>query len=445
MSQAQPTGGGSQHSTSFVDKYRELINWKESAVAGVGAWIVGIALSYAILAGFDVTENLGEDISGLDLANWVFFESMGGSVESEGAEQFVTITMYTFLDSNWFGAGIAFHALVPLVVLTIAGYLLASRHVSSGATRTPRETIIAGSSLTLPFFAMLFLGLLIFDDSVVSTDMGSALILGILYPLIFTTIGATIKSRASISSGLGFLAGIGAFVVGLLVWYLVEDPLDEVTGIDGISDLEGSSEYFSFVGQFVEFHGLEHGGFVETHGLGVGDILPEWYVILVPLVAGAAIAYRYELTDPLAGAGEGAKIGVGYVLLVLISLLGFLGTTVRDMTDQIDGSWPQQAIIEANQLIGTAPRAIILAGIVYPVTFAAVGGIIGAKAYESQNDEGASVQTPPPGNGNSQQTQSEHGQYQQEQREQQGHKGQQDHQEQYQQDQQGQSEYQGGQ
>jgi hypothetical protein len=107
------------------------------------------------------------------------------------------------------------------------------------------------------------------------------------------------------------------------------------------------------------------GGFVDTVGL-----LGVEYLYVVPilllLVAGAAVAWRGGASDPYRGMLTGMTVAAGYVLAVVLGM----------MVSQQTGVGP-------NPL-----RAIVIAGVVYPVALGAIGGAAsGLVGRESERDE----------------------------------------------------------
>lgn len=373
----QSAGGGE---SSRLDRYKDMIKWEETAIAGVGAWIAGLVVTLLILMISGVTDEMHDDTSILDAGTAVFYESIGGALEPDGGEVETllqsTAGSYALLDTDWWGAALAVHGLVPFIILLIAGYFLAGRHLSDGTARTPLEGVIAGTSLSVVFAVTFTIALLVFTPDGLSANIAQAFLIALMYSLVFAALGATLRSAAPVRSLWGFLGGLGAFVGAFGLWYLVDDPFDDIQGADSFSDLDDSVEYFNFFAEFIGEHGLEEGA-----------LLPEWYVMLVALAVGAGIAYKYEVTDPLSGMGHGARLGVGYVLPVFIILLAHTGTTVRDINDRIEGDWPDLIISQINIMIGTLPLSLVLAGVVYPVVFAAIGGAVGAKVVESQQDD----------------------------------------------------------
>lgn len=95
------------------------------------------------------------------------------------------------------------------------------------------------------------------------------------------------------------------------------------------------------------------------------------YLYVVPplllVLAGGLLARLDRVDGPRAGLGVGMTVGVGYLLAVVFGLLlvGFVG-------------------------IGPDPlRALVLAGVVYPVAFGAVGGVL-AGVLATDRSAGAS-------------------------------------------------------
>lgn len=97
------------------------------------------------------------------------------------------------------------------------------------------------------------------------------------------------------------------------------------------------------------------GALVDTVGL-----LGVEYVYLVPplalLVAGAAVSLWLRRGTPRAGLQAGMTVTAGYLVAVVLSLF-----------------------VASNAGIGPSPlRALVVAGVVYPVAFGGLGGLVGA-------------------------------------------------------------------
>lgn len=167
----------------------------------------------------------------------------------------------------------------------------------------------------------------------------------------------------------GIVAGLIAFVTGpLLTWILaggragrlfVSGPLGgAVPDWKAILWVYHDSHFVGTRTPRVIGPGGEpmiDGGVVDTVSL-----LGVEFLYLVPpvvlVVAGAAVAWRAGGTGVWAGLRAGSTVAVGYVVLAVLTML-------------------------LAQQTGTGPapiRAVIVAGIVYPVVFGATGGILKA-------------------------------------------------------------------
>jgi len=355
-------GGHGKGVGGRIEQVTEVVVWPESLIIGVSTWLVGLFLTAIPLWWFDFSDDV--DGGTLDLAIWVYVEGVGGTVGDEVLSVTGGATYGTF-ESNAFGVGPAVHALVPVVVLCLGGYLLAGRHLKAGRARRPLETVLAGGSLAIWFTLTMVLAAVLTSDGF-SVNLGETLVTTLLYTGVFASVGAAVRSRARLTSAWALLAGIGAFLVGLLAWILVESPFDDIPGVDGFSDLEGTLGYTGFLRRFVAEHGTE-----------ANEILPTWFVVVVPLLFGGVLAYAYERRDPVLGFGEGARLAVTYAVLVSFVAVGHIAAQAREF-EQTEDAWPETAVDTVNLLIAIAPQSILLGGVVYPVVFAALGGAVGA-------------------------------------------------------------------
>lgn len=380
-----------------LDGLFDHVDWKESAAFGVGAWVIGLVISYAIVTISTVTDEVGPDASTTELAVGYYYEAIGGMIEVGGTDVFTgMIASYGLVDSRFWAAAIVIHYLVPLIVLTVAGYVLAGRYkhgsVEGVSDPSTQQVVIGGASLAVFFTGAMIVGANVLGGDA-SVDTGQLLFLSILYPLVFASFGAGLRSGArTLRSGWGFLGGFGALAVGFLLWYQTESPLDP----NSFSDLSGFYEHFTFLASYVGlvpdiggFMGGQTGlfaGEADPHALLYGETLPEWYVMVAFVAVGAAIVYRAETTDWVRGLGQGARIAVGYFFAVLFVTLAAYASHINEMYDA--GATRYELVMDANLLFGaTAPRVVIVSGIVWAVAFGAVGGAIGAKIVESQAEQ----------------------------------------------------------
>jgi hypothetical protein len=339
-----------------VERYREMVAWRESAAAGVGALLAGLVLTAAPLWWFGFGADLA--VGTLELAVLVLVEGVGATVNQ--GELAASLSAYGVLDSSAFGVG-------PAVLLAGAGHHLAGRHVAAGATERPLETVLAGGSLALwfaPALALVAVVTTVTVDQSVSLDVAAVFVAGLLYAGVFATLGAAIRSQALLTSSRSLVAGPGAFVAALVVWSVSEAPVEERPAGGG-ADLDGAVAYLDLLSEFVE------------STAGEGEILPAWVVVAVALAFGAGLSVAAGQRDPLVGAGEGARLGATYGATVALVVLGH----VVAVAAEFQGVWETGQVVVVNELLAAAPRTVLVAGVVYPVVFAAIGGGVGAVVY----------------------------------------------------------------
>lgn len=185
------------------------------------------------------------------------------------------------------------------------------------------------------------------------------------------------------SAALGALTGVGAFFAGyVLTWILAGTKAAQlsVEGPFGTGIPEWKSRlwvYFDshFVGtQLPAVSGPGDdisvgGGVVDTVGLLGIEYL---YVvpILVLLLGGGILAWRFGSREPYDGMRAGMLVLVGYLPVAVLAMM-------------------------AGQEAGVGPsplRSVVIAGLVYPLFFGAVGGAIyGLFSREAPEQRGESV------------------------------------------------------
>lgn len=341
-----------------------LVDWRESVLVGAGVWLVGFVVTALLLRLFEVTEQLA--IGTVELAVLVYVEGAGGTV-NEG-ELAASLSAYGTLDSDVFGLGPAVHMLVPAVVLLAGGYILADRHIEAGTARRPVGATVAAGSLALWFALAVTLSTIIAvatTDQRVSVHLEEVLVVTLLYAGVFALTGGAIRTQVRLTSPRGLLAGVGAFAVTVLAWLVGTDPFAD-RAATGLADISGVLGYLDLLRDALVNNGIEE-----------GEILPAVFVLVVPLVFGAGLACAAGRRDPLVGAGEGARLGVSYAALVLFVVVGHLVALSSEFQRQ-GGNWDVGQIRFVNELVAAVPWAVLLAGVVYPVSFAAVGGAVGA-------------------------------------------------------------------
>ena len=407
----QQHGGGQARggNASRFERFGQMIDWRWSVGAGVVTWIAGFIFTYLPLWLLEVGD--GFDSATRELAVWVYSEGIGVGLAENGPEfssltvessgsltaessGFLTSALYSSgLETDAFSVGVVYHMFLPALLLIIAGYLLTGHHINQGRTNDAVESVAAGISMSVPVLVLFFLSVLIVGDPPGgSSNLGEVLFVAVLFPVVFTAIGSTIRSRGGLTSPWGLVGGFGTFFVGFVLWHFLENPMDDGLTVQSIAAKTGESTGLTGVESFrtlFEDGGLFEifwyiGGFVGDHGTGFANATPVWVVAVLPLLVGAVLSYTYEVSDPVAGLGEGARLASGYFIAVLLIAVAVVLTEVQEL-ESLDGDWPTQATTEVGALVGSVPRAILLAGIVYPFLFAAVGGAGGALVYKARH------------------------------------------------------------
>jgi len=163
----------------------------------------------------------------------------------------------------------------------------------------------------------------------------------------------------------GAAGGVIAFAFGYLItWVLAGTKAASITGYGPFGGAIPDWKALFWLLYDAHFVGTRTpevfgpGGFF----LGGGDLLDTVsllgveYLYLVPVVvlvvAGAVLATRADVPTPRDGAIVGATLAIGYLAAVI---LGLFPTTQAGIAP-------------------SPPRALVIAGIVYPIVFGAIGG-----------------------------------------------------------------------
>jgi hypothetical protein len=164
----------------------------------------------------------------------------------------------------------------------------------------------------------------------------------------------------------GILGGTGAYLLGFLFTYLWKagEYRDALARIGPLVELFGGETpaawkiigWLYYSAHFVDAR-IDVGPvttYVDLVGEGAGTL--ELLYLLPPLfllAAGFLVARRTDADVVVAGARAGATVAIGYLALVLVGVLAI----------QVGGSGPELV------------PALVLAGIVYPLVFGAIGGV----------------------------------------------------------------------
>ncbi|GAB7012859.1 transporter [Halolamina salina] len=171
--------------------------------------------------------------------------------------------------------------------------------------------------------------------------------------------------------GAGAAAGIGAYLLGYLLTYVwqsgsIEERLSaynfiaELFGGEPIAVWQGIGWLFynaHFVATRIDgFGGTQSQNFIAGSDGGAITLLYAVPIVLL-LAAGLLTARLADADEPGDGAIAGAAVAVGYFPLALIGrfLFSYQGSAAPDLI-----------------------TAVLLAGLVYPLLFGAVGGVLGS-------------------------------------------------------------------
>ncbi len=166
-------------------------------------------------------------------------------------------------------------------------------------------------------------------------------------------------------------AGVLAFLAGFTLTYLwrgreIEDTLMPIDALLELFEAEPigawrAAGWLFYSGHFVEtrvtseFGWIEQVTYINLVGQGAGRLELLYFLPPVLLIVAGGLAVMYgHAADPRAGAKRGASVAFGYFPLVALGLVLFsYGSTRPDPLP-----------------------AILVAGILYPVVFGAIGGVL---------------------------------------------------------------------
>lgn len=382
---------------------RDRTHWQSAAVVGSGAVFVGALLTAFVLMGFDLMEETEEPV--YETAIIVFIQSLGITVEELSS---LGTTYQIVADSSRYGIGVAAHYLIPALVLVVAGYALASMHISRKSSTS--GSVAAGTLAAVPFCLVLFGAALVVNSDDYGIDIGEVLILGALYGVVFCAVGAALRARKPVLTGSGFRQGIGLFTVLLSTWYFLDSSFEEYTprsevevvvsepepesepeleeisirdepvSVEGVSDLDHLYMIFEF-----------QLGFIDNHSFVDDSLFPAWYIMSILVLTGCVLVYRSDITDPFSGFATGARVAFGYGLMVMFILLGYTLSLTREVAREVEEGWSAAESVELlNMLLGSVPQTVILGGVIFPALFSGFGGAIGATAIRFQQADQSS-------------------------------------------------------
>lgn len=176
----------------------------------------------------------------------------------------------------------------------------------------------------------------------------------------------------------GAAGGAAAYLVGLLVAFVTAGIAAASLTVDGpFSGTAPDWKVQLWVYYDAHFVGTQTASVFGPDGSLIGggelfntvEILGVEYLYAVPILvlvgAGAALAWIAEASDPYDGLRAGMGVTAGYLAMVVLGLL-------------------------AAMHLGTGPsplRAVVIAGIIYPVAFGSLGGFVVGYRNRQTSDE----------------------------------------------------------
>ena len=182
-------------------------------------------------------------------------------------------------------------------------------------------------------------------------------------------------SKRSLASGAvgGVIAAVGGYLVAYLAY--ASEVESQLRGVNFITDLFGGEPIPSWVGvgwlhyngHFVDTHIESFGGTRSVNFIAQSDGGLTALYLLAPLMlvlVGAAVASHTAVESPREGATVGSTVAIGYFIFaaVGVALLQYESTAGSIQPDPI--------------------TALLLAGIVYPLVFGAIGGAVAGTIRE---------------------------------------------------------------
>ena len=197
-----------QSESTIIDE----VPFKQGAIAGAVSFIVGYIVTLGVVA-LTEADDLTQDL--IESGGWIYYNAQfadveltfggaGGNESLEAAFQaaFSGTSFNYVTDGSILGQefaletpAIVYH-LVPVAVLVVSGFLVA-RDIRA---QTTQEGALAGGAVVVGTLPPSLLGVFIFTTVEEGAEIGpilsdSLLFVGILFPLVFGTIGGALSTR----------------------------------------------------------------------------------------------------------------------------------------------------------------------------------------------------------------------------------------------------------
>lgn len=173
-----------------------------SAGAGVLTAVIGYLATYAVIVS-EVRDQFGDDVAEWKGVAWYYYNAHMVDVEQSG--QFGgfggSSTTNFIAESGSTSAELLY--VIPPLVLVLAGAILAYRR----GVRDLGEAVIVGAPITVGYFVVVAIGAFVAETSAEGSFFGvevsgsiepqlapALLLAGVLYPLVFATVGAVLAS-----------------------------------------------------------------------------------------------------------------------------------------------------------------------------------------------------------------------------------------------------------
>jgi hypothetical protein len=179
-----------------------------SAGLGVFAAVIGYLFTYLLISG-EVRENVSENVAEWKAVGWYFYNAHMVDIQSTGSfGSFGGTDTVSFIAESSSSTAGALYVLPPLALLAVGAFL-----AHRWNTTDLGEAIIVGSPVTIGYALVMGIGAVVTESSAEWSTLGiegsssiapvlvpAILLGGIIYPLVFSNVGAVIATAFNIRS-----------------------------------------------------------------------------------------------------------------------------------------------------------------------------------------------------------------------------------------------------